>query len=400
MNSLLVATDLAPKPVKLKSIGGTYDLAVLQLELRIGRVRGKSRIFYPLLERATSSGKACLIVPDVDFGCQDLIEEYISFFEPLLVVGRVHIIFVEPLVKNVGFSYFISLFFRLLICTRSYGLSANLAQLMLGFVRRKSYLTDLYFSVSAMSWVGLSGGVELPLFKELSDAENKGVQVAALQYGVMALEQKHFENYDAHFFFTMDHYSSSVLASIASQDINIESVGSLEGEYLSEGCDGDYGGSFVISFIDQPIFERGEYNGFPNNTLIDALNSLADLPSVEVNYVPHPRSSSINFDSLNSKIIKLDSESAFKKTNLVIGFFSNLLDVFLLTKGEAIYIEPSRVYGQSKIEWIQAQGGMIIDDINNLKPVVFECIGHKTSRPRYDVPPSQKILETLNNKYR
>jgi len=149
--------------------------------------------------------------------------------------------------------------------------------------------------------------------------------------------------------------------------------GSPEFEFYSRNVNNDRLNCFDklhILFIDQPVAERAE---FDDSILKETFYFLSELNSdsdIMLKVRPHPRGSAFNKGCFDKITDQSDFAQALSNTHVVVGFFSNLCDMAVMSGRPTIYI-GSHVLSSEKVAWVKENNGLATNSFELIRELIF-----------------------------
>lgn len=342
-------------------------LNIVMTDVRKANVEQKLKCFHTIIDRTLNSGKSVNVV--VVLGKENIKDNCVFYSELLsnyLRNKEFNLIFVSPrspLIERILSVFYAVVYFMTL--KGGFSVRFNFACLSALSRVRASIFESLFIALPCRHWLGLTGGVELPALKYMRDQNSRSTDINALQFGQVSLEQRHFAGYEVDRLFVYDNFSADTFSQL-NMDVGVTIVsGSPEFEYYLSSLDYEKLAmecNFNILFVDQPVRQRGEYDSKSIKSLYSLLCSLNREPGIQVKIKRHPRGSAFEESELSAFSFVEDWSDSLSRSHVVVGYFSNLLDLALACKRPSLYFSNECVLGKKKIEWVIDSGGYVTDD--------------------------------------
>lgn len=347
-------------------------LNIILTDIREEPAKQKSLSFDTVIKKFLSEGySVSIIVPGGNKDRYETLIRYQRIFQKHTTSSKFNIIYISPrwvLIERVACIFYVIFFFIFIKC--SYRRRFNISCLMALSIVKLNFYKRVFDVVTCNHWLGLTGGIELPTLKVRALEVGASTCVNALQFGQASDEQRHFEGYNVDRFFVYDKLSRSIYEKLSMRVGEIVTCGSPEFEYyLNESKSSDLIShqKLNIAFVDQPVFQRSEYHiSFVKNleTMLDELNS-DNLLNFYVK--PHPRGTAFTKEFMSKCKVKLCWQECLSDSHVVIGFFSNLCDMALLSNRPTFYLGAEWVLDRNKQDWITSKGGIVSSDMSLVK---------------------------------
>lgn len=356
---------------------GEVFLSIVLTDLRRAGIEQKARSFYSVIEYCLANDNALQVVVPLARNVSVEVENvYLSIYKKYLSDPNFNIVFSRP--ESAKRQYLIgalvALFFAVSLKRRFSGVNRNLSVILSANYIRMWTFFNLFDRLPSKHWLGLTGNIELQALMRRRDAVRSSTTINALQFGQAAKDQHHFSMYSIDRLFVYDAMSEEVYKNLGMTASKILISGSPEFEYslssINERRLKDKSELGVL-FIDQPVGQRSEYSPEYLNDVLQSLLKISKYSSVTLRVKHHPRGTAFS-GSLPDQAEESDISDLLSTAHVVIGFFSNLVDLALLTGRKTFCFGADRVLDPVKIRWMREHGCVITDDTEQLDNFIRE----------------------------
>ncbi|WP_085920300.1 hypothetical protein [Halomonas sp. CSM-2] len=364
------------KSIKHKNIAPVF-LNILMTEVRPVSAHQKLKSFYTIIDQCLDNNNKVNVV--IILGKKDNKDAIVAYKESLdhyLKIEGFNLVFVKPTAWSFDRLYiFILMTIYFTKIKGSFEQRFNFACLFSISHRRIKFFRKIYSFFPCDNWLGLTGGIELPVFQSKQENETRQCIINALQFGQASDDQQHFSGYRVNTLFVYDSYSKKIFQNLSMSVKNIVVSGSPEFEYQSKFiCNNKLleEDKLNIVFIDQPVKQRGEYSENFLQKFYYFLQLINKDPDVNIEVKLHPRGSAFNDHAWTDFNITNNFSNSFSRAHVAIGFFSNLCDFALVEKRIAFYVGSEYILNKAKRDWVIDNGGYFVDDVEILlKKVIY-----------------------------
>lgn len=352
-------------------------LNIVLTDLRWVSIEQKARSFYSVIETCLARDMTLNIVVPLGRNVSSDIESlYFEAYQKYLADPRFNIVFSKPdsTKKHYLAAAFVALIFSLRLSRKFYGVNRNIAVILSANYLRMWNFYCLFDDLPSQHWLGLTGNIELQALLRRRDIGGSATTVNALQFGQASMDQHHFFNYSIDRLFVYDSESKDVYKKLGIRAAQMLVSGSPEFEFnlsrinereLEEETE------LGVLFIDQPVGQRSEYSSEYLTKIYEMLRQIGNYSGVSLMVKAHPRGSAF-VEDIESKAESEDIAELLSKAHVVIGFFSNLIDLALMTGRKTFCLGADRVLDAGKIRWMQEQGCIITDSTQQLDNFIRE----------------------------